>query len=179
MDIKANFGMLNMPEKVIYNGDIHIAVEGLGIYCRRLQQQGFTGLKLGIVAQEKKIARIAIENKLTSKFGNVAFRYCAKSENADAILYGQNIHIIGVRGNSIASSGGFVGVFHFDVDMCKKDKFTHIINLISGVHPLPENYRQGWYVGTTEYRLKGQYLLDKITQGELVNVNQKDWTPLG
>lgn len=119
-------------------GKTRCLVEGFGLYCLRLQELGTTGLTFVLAGKTQQSVKRNMCNVLANQFGS-NFRYFKGNKDGldrDAILFGQNIYIIGF--NDAGSREKFqgitdiMGILHDECTLCSQEQFDYAQGRLRG-----------------------------------------------
>lgn len=127
-------------------GKTRCLVEAFGLYCARLQEMGTVGLTFVLAGKTQQSVKRNMGNVLAKQFGK-NFRYFkgnADGLDRDAILFGQNIYIIGFNDTSSREKfqgiTDIMGILHDECTLCTKEQFDYAhgrlrgeINVTSGM----------------------------------------------
>lgn len=174
------FGKTTMGQYVLHSGPFgcgktYSLACAFGLYCHDLMTQGFTGLTFVLLGKTQQAVKKNICNVLSKLFG-ADFKYDSSVKSGiikDAMLFGQNLYIIGL--NDASSESKFrgitdiMGILHDEAVLCTKEQFSYIMGRLRGedLAEFPEEYVQRWYVGSTNPDVPTHFLLDYINRGIL------------
>jgi hypothetical protein len=120
-------------------GKTRCLVEAFGIYCMRLQELGTVGLTFILAGKTQQSVKRNMCNVLNGLFGN-DFEYHKGNKDGldrDAILFGQNIYIIGFNDSSSREKfqglSDIMGILHDECTLCKQEQFDYAIGRLRGV----------------------------------------------
>jgi len=119
-------------------GKTRCLVEAFGLYCYRLQQLGTTGLTFVLAGRTQQAVKRNMCNVLAKCFGN-DFRYFKGNKDGfdrDAILFGQNIYIIGFNDSSSREKfqgiTDIMGILHDEATLCDQEQFDYAMGRLRG-----------------------------------------------
>lgn len=119
-------------------GKTRCLVEAFGIYCSRLQELGTVGLTFVLAGKTQQAVKRNMCNVLAKQFGK-DFRYFKGNSDGldrDAVLFGQNIYIIGF--NDASSREKFqgitdiMGILHDECTLCTQEQFDYAHGRLRG-----------------------------------------------
>lgn len=119
-------------------GKTKALVEAFALYCMELQRLGTTGLTFVLAGKTQQTVKRNMCNVLSKQFGK-DFRYFKGNKDGldrDAILFGQNIYIIGF--NDASSREKFqgitdiMGILHDECTLCTKEQFDYAHGRLRG-----------------------------------------------
>lgn len=174
----ATFGKKEMGQFVLHSGcfgcgKTYSLVEAFGLYCLELKKQGIEGLTFVLLGKTQQAVKKNMCNVLSKLFGS-DFRYDSSKSSGivkDAVLFGQNIYIIGLNDNSSESKfrgiSDIMGILHDEAVLCTQEQFDYIMGRLRGEinNKLPDGYIQQWYVGSTNPDTPNHFLLDYANRG--------------
>ena len=140
-------------------GKTYACVEAFGLYCKRLQELGTVGLTFVLLGRTQVLVKKAMCNVLSKLYGD-DFRYDGSRVNGvvkDAVLFGQNIYIIGLNDSGSESKfrgiSDIMGILHDEVTLVDQNNFNYVMGRLRGEVDdsivLPEGTVPMWYVGST------------------------------
>lgn len=153
-------------------GKTYSLVEGFGLYCLELQQQGIEGLTFVLLGKTQQAVKKNMCNVLSKLYG-ADFKYDSTKSTGkikDATLFGQYIYIIGLNDNSSESKfrgiSDIMGILHDEAALCSKEQFDYIMGRLRGSYnnKIPDEYIQHWYIGSTNPDSPKHFLLDYVKQ---------------
>lgn len=119
-------------------GKTRCLVEAFGIYCMRLKQLGTTGLTFVLAGRTQQAVKRNMGNVLANQFGN-DFKYTRSNvdgKDRDAILFDQNIYIIGFNDNSSREKfqgiTEIMGILHDESTLCTQEHFDYAMGRLRG-----------------------------------------------
>jgi hypothetical protein len=119
-------------------GKTHCLVEAFALYCYRLQQLGTVGLTFILAGRTQQAVKRNMCNVLAKKFGS-DFKYFKGHSDGldrDAVLFGQNIYIIGFNDDSSREKfqgiTDIVGILHDECTLCKKEHLEYALGRLRG-----------------------------------------------
>lgn len=119
-------------------GKTRCLVEAFGIYCMRLQSLGTVGLTFILAGKTQQSVKRNMCNVLAKSFGK-NFRYFKGNKDGldrDAVLFGQNIYIIGFNDASSREKfqgiSDIMGILHDECTLCKQEQFDYAIGRLRG-----------------------------------------------
>lgn len=119
-------------------GKTRCLVEAFGIYCMRLQELGTVGLTFILAGKTQQSVKRNMCNVLTNSFGNNFSYYKGNKDglDRDAVLFGQNIYIIGFNDSSSREKfqgiSDIMGILHDECTLCKQEQFDYAIGRLRG-----------------------------------------------
>lgn len=119
-------------------GKTRCLVEAFGLYCLRLKELGTTGLTFVLAGKTQQAVKRNMGNVLAGLFGQdfCYFKGNKDGLDRDAILFGQNIYIIGF--NDAASREKFqgitdiMGILHDECTLCTQEQFDYAQGRLRG-----------------------------------------------
>lgn len=174
------FGTEAMGKMVIHSGcfgcgKTYSLVEGFGIYCYKLKELGITGLNFVLLGKTQAAVKKNMCNVLSKLYGS-EFKYDSSKKSGivkDAVLFNQNIYIIGLSDSSSESKfrgiSDIMGILHDEAVLCSKDQFDYIMGRLRGEInvKLPDGYIKQWYIGSTNPDVPTHFILDYVNKGIL------------
>ena len=134
------FGRQSMGQFVLHSGccgcgKTYSLVEAFGLYCLELKKQGIEGLTFVLLGKTQQAVKKNMCNVLSKLFGS-DFRYDSSKASGtvkDAVLFGQNIYIIGLNDNSSESKfrgiSDIMGILHDEAVLCTQEQFDYIMDV--------------------------------------------------
>ena len=181
----ATFGKQSMDKIVLHSGPFgcgktYSIAEAFGLYCYNLQRLGITGLTFVLLGKTQQSVKKNICNVLSKLFGN-DFKYDMSTKSGiikDAVLFGQNIYIIGLSDASAETKfrgiSNIMGIIHDEAVLCTQEQFDFVMGRLRGEYndKIPGEYIQQWYVGSTNPDTPNHFLLQYCEAGLL---SMKKW----
>lgn len=119
-------------------GKTRCLVEAFGIYCSRLQELGTTGLTFVLAGKTQQAVKRNMCNVLAKQFGK-DFKYFkgnADGLDRDAVLFGQNLYIIGFNDSSSREKfqgiTDIMGILHDECTLCTQEQFDYAHGRLRG-----------------------------------------------
>ena len=176
----STFGKKSMGKFVVHSGcfgcgKTYCLVEAFGLYCLDLKRRGIEGLTFVLLGKTQQAVKKNMCNVLSKLFGS-DFRYDSSVSSGkikDAVLFGQNIYIIGLNDNSSESKfrgiSDIMGILHDEAVLCTQEQFDYIMGRLRGSYDprIPSEFVQQWYVGSTNPDAPNHFLLQYIERGIL------------
>lgn len=153
-------------------GKTYGLVEAFGIYCAMLKSLGITGLNFVLLGRTQSTVKKNMCNVLSNLYGS-DFKYDGSRTNGivkDAVIFGQNIYIIGFNDSSSESKfrglSNIMGILHDEAVFCTKEQFDLIMSRLRGQIDveLPAGYVKNWYIGSTNPDAPTHFILDYINK---------------
>lgn len=177
------FGTQKMGKMVIHSGcfgcgKTYSLVEGFGIYCCKLKELGIYGLNFVLLGKTQSAVKKNMCNILSKLYGN-DFKYDSSKKSGvvkDAVLFGQNIYIIGLNDTSSESKfrgiSDIMGILHDEAVLCTREQFDYIMGRLRGEIDveLPSGFVKQWYIGSTNPDVPTHFILDYTKKGILVMI---------
>jgi hypothetical protein len=119
-------------------GKTHCLVEAFALYCYRLQELGTVGLTFILARRTQQAVKRNMCNVLAKKFGSDFQYYKGHSDglDRDAVLFGQNIYIIGFNDDSSREKfqgiTDIMGILHDECTLCKKEHLEYALGRLRG-----------------------------------------------
>lgn len=119
-------------------GKTRCLVEAFGLYCRRLQELGTVGLTFVLAGKTQQAVKRNMCNVLAKQFGG-DFKYFKGNSDGldrDAILFDQNIYIIGFNDTSSREKfqgiTDIMGILHDECTLCTREQFDYAHGRLRG-----------------------------------------------
>lgn len=119
-------------------GKTRCLVEAFGIYCCKLQEIGTTGLTFVLAGKTQQAVKRNMCNVLSNQFGKDFTYFKGNSDglDRDAILFGQNIYIIGFNDSSSREKfqgiTDIMGILHDECTLCTQEQFDYARGRLRG-----------------------------------------------
>lgn len=111
---------------------------GFGKYCMDLKDLGTTGLNFILAGRTQQSVKRNVCNVLSNLFGNDFQYYRGHSDglDRDAVLFGQNLYIIGFNDDSSREKfqglSDIMGMLHDECTLCKKEHLDYALGRLRG-----------------------------------------------
>lgn len=154
-------------------GKTRCLVEAFGIYCAKLQEMGTKNLTFVLAGKTQQAVKRNMGNVLAQQFGS-DFKYFKGNSDGldrDAILFGQNIYMIGF--NDASSREKFqgitdiMGILHDECTLCTQEQFDYAHGRLRGEVNVEgeQDDEDGVYIEVPDDTFKGNNNVIKLPEG--------------
>lgn len=180
-----NFGSSaeEMHVGVMGCGKTHSILQGLGMKCKTLQDNGMNGFTFILAAKTLGMVKANMGNTLSNLFG-ADFKYSSSKTDGhvkDALLFGQYLRFIGLNDSNADSRfiglSNVLGVIHDEVRFATEEQFTLLMTRVrQTLTPEVEraleltNMHYMFYVGATNPDAPTHWIKKRIDKGQWDNV---------
>lgn len=173
-------GLGRFSDRILYGpfgcGKTHTVLQAFGLYLLLLNQFTDKRFNFVLVGRTQVAVKRNLCNVLSDLFGE-DFSYDGSRKDGkvrDAILFGHSLYIIGLNDQGaegrIRGLTDIMGMIHDEVSLCFEEQFDLIQGRLRGAKlppEVPNVFRTGWYLGTTNPDAPTHWILKKADAGVL------------
>lgn len=155
-------------------GKTYSICEALGLHCKMLMDLGITGLNIVLAGKTQGAVKKNMGNTLTKLFSD-NFKYTKSTKDGfakDAVLFGQNILIVGMNDNSAESKfRGLTDVYcivHDECTLCDQDQHNYMMGRLRGEFKginFPSWIKPCFFVGSCNPDVPNHFIKKMIDEG--------------